>query len=277
MEKAVERAIECIWERYGEPLSLADIAESAMLSRFYFARMFRDATGVTPGRFLAAVRIYQAKRMLLNTSMTITDISYAVGYSSLGSFTNYFTDSVGVSPSRFRRISRNGGFEPPRPGQKPPPAHGAVGGTIILPDGYVDARVYVGTFTTPIVQRRPATAVIVDVTGGRPAPYLLPDVPRGSWFVHAVAVADNAAPEPWTRRTVLVGGHDPVTVTAGTLTRAAVWLRPRRRTDPPVLLALPDLGTVPAGRVTAGVSPQPALPGREVPDRPSLSPHSYRR
>src|SRR5487761_1173615 len=111
MDKAVERAIKCIWERYSEPLSHTEIAQRALLSRFYFARIFRNATGVTPGRFLAAVRIYQAKRMLLSTSMTITDISFAVGYNSLGSFTNHFTDSVGVSPGRFRRISRNGGFD----------------------------------------------------------------------------------------------------------------------------------------------------------------------
>src|SRR5712671_1010922 len=111
MNSAVERAIKCIWERYDEPLSLADIACSAILSRFHFSRIFKDATGVSPGRFLSAVRIYQAKRMLLNTRMNVTDISFAVGYNSLGSFTNHFTASVGVSPGRFRRASGNVAFE----------------------------------------------------------------------------------------------------------------------------------------------------------------------
>ena len=159
MDKVVERAIKCIWERYGEQLSLAEIAESAQLSRFYFARVFRHATGITPGRFLAAVRIYQAKLMLLSTSMTITDISFAVGYNSLGSFTNHFTGSVGVSPGRFRRIRRNGGFGLPCPPQNPRLAYGSVAGTISLPEGYGNARMYVGAFTTPIVQHPPAAAV----------------------------------------------------------------------------------------------------------------------
>src|SRR6266705_7131655 len=57
MNSTVERAIKCICERYSEPLSLADVANSAILSRFHFSRIFRDATGVTPGRFLSAVRI----------------------------------------------------------------------------------------------------------------------------------------------------------------------------------------------------------------------------
>ena len=250
MDKAVERAIKCIWERYSEPLSHTEIAQSALLSRFYFARIFRNATGVTPGRFLAAVRIYQAKRMLLSTSMTITDISFAVGYNSLGSFTNHFTDSVGVSPGRFRRISRNGGFDLPQPPGTLPSAHGTIAGTISLPEGYADARVYVGTFTTPIVQHWPAAAATVDVTHGGPAPYELPYVPEGTWFVHAVGVADSADPEPWTRRTLLVDAHNPVTVTAGTITRVGIRPRPSRPTDPPVLLALPDLEPRP-GTLTA--------------------------
>ncbi|WP_442814239.1 helix-turn-helix domain-containing protein [Streptomyces sp. NBC_00151] len=80
-----------------------------MLSRFHFTRLFKEETGLTPGRFLAAVRIHEAERLIEKTSMSITEVSYAVGYNSLGSFTNYFTASVGVSPSRFRRLARDGG------------------------------------------------------------------------------------------------------------------------------------------------------------------------
>jgi AraC family transcriptional regulator len=110
MNTAVERAIRFIRENYSEPLSLDDIAGSAIMSRFHFCRVFAGATGVTPGRFLSAIRIYEAKRMLLNTVMNVTDISFAVGFNSLGSFSNHFTDSVGISPGRFRRVARTGGL-----------------------------------------------------------------------------------------------------------------------------------------------------------------------
>ena len=109
MNSAVDQAVNCIWERYSDPLSLDDMAQSAMLSHFHFARVFKEQTGVSPGRFLAAVRIYQAKRMLVISSMSVAGVSSAVGYGSLGSFTNHFTDSVGISPSRFRRASRHNG------------------------------------------------------------------------------------------------------------------------------------------------------------------------
>jgi AraC family transcriptional regulator len=257
MDNAVEKAIECIWERYGEPLTLTDIAESALLSRFYFARLFRDTTGITPGRFLAAIRIHQAKRLLLDTSMSIADISFAVGYNSLGSFTNYFTTSVGVSPGRFRRQARNGGFGLPSQKAGSRTGFGAVGGTISLPDGHGNARVYLGAFRTALIQHPAAAAVLVDVPWGRPCCYYLPDVPEGTWFVHAVGLADGVGPEPAAHRTELLGTHGSVAVTADSVTSAAVRLRPGELADPPVLLALPDLEPLPAIVAGSGCPVQP--------------------
>src|SRR5581483_9542172 len=230
MDQTVERAIARIWESYSEPLSITELAAAALLSRFHFARVFRNATGVTPARFLATVRIYQAKRMLQTTSMRITDVSLAVGYNSVGSFTNHFTRSVGVSPRRFRRISWNGGFGMPRAAHETVASHGAVTGTISLPAGGVAGRAYLGAFRTPILQHRPAAAVLVNAPGG----YTLPDVPVGTWFVQAVAAAGPG-------QGLLTGGQIPVTVRANAVTRAAVRLRPAQLIDPPTLLALPDL------------------------------------
>jgi AraC family transcriptional regulator len=239
MNSAEERAIRFLYERYSESLSLADIANSAILSRFHFCRTFRDATGVTPGRFLSAIRIYQAKRMLLNTKMNVTDIAFAVGYNSLGSFSNHFTDSVGIAPGRFRRISQDGGFKLPSPRQdSDAPNSATVTGTIAFPRGYARGRVYLGVFDTPIVQRQPAASVIVETPD---TAFQLAGVPEGTFYLRAVAVSDNMDPEPWTRRTLLVGGVGPMTITADAVISARVELRPRRATDLPILLALPDL------------------------------------
>jgi AraC-like DNA-binding protein len=259
MNSAVERATEYIWQRYSEPMSLNDIARAAILSRFHFSRTFRDATGVSPGRYLSAVRIHQAKRLLLTTPMNITDIAYLVGFNSLGSFSNHFTDSVGVAPGRFRSISANGGFGLPAPRPGSPSTHGTVRDLVIMPDGYLDVRVYLGAFDTPIVQRQPGSAVIVEVGPGEPCPYRLPWVPDGTWFIHAVAVADSADPEPWTRRTVLVGTGGRVRVRAGEATQARIIMRPRRPGDLPTLLALPDL------EATPGLRAQPSLASSSVP------------
>jgi AraC family transcriptional regulator len=244
MNPAVERAIQFIGNKYGEPLSLADVADSAILSRFHFSRLFRDTTGVTPGRFLSAVRIYHAKRMLLTTGMSITDIAFAVGYNSLGSFSNHFTASVSVSPGRFRRIMRSGGFGPPA--RRREAASGTVTGQLRFPPGFVRGRFYVGAFDSPIVQRQPASATMVEAASvAEPARYVLLDVPQGSWYIHAVGVADTADPEPWTRRVLLTGGAGEVTVQTGADVRAEIGVRPRQPTDLPILLALPNFDTDP--------------------------------
>jgi AraC family transcriptional regulator len=242
MNTAVEQAIRFMCESYEEPLSLGDIADKAIMSRFHFCRLFKQHTGVTPGRFLSAVRIYQAKRMLLTTSMSITEIAFAVGYNSLGSFSNHFADSVGVSPGRFRRIVRDGDFQPGDRSAYPCLADGCVSGEITFPDGYRQGRVYVGAFDSPIVQRRPARAALLDLDAmDTPAAFRLERVPVGTWFISAVAVADTTDPEPWTRTTLLIGGFEPVEVTAGAELAANVAMRPRCPTDLPILLALPDL------------------------------------
>jgi AraC family transcriptional regulator len=256
MDAAVERAINFICDRYSEPLSLADIAESAIMSRFHFCRIFKSHTGVTPVRFLSAVRIYQAKRMLLTTPLSITEIAFTVGYNSLGSFSNHFTDSVGYSPGRFRRILRNGDFESSGLHAHRSPIAGFVTGKITLPSGFGRAQVYVGAFDTPIVQRRPAYAALLKVeTADEPVPYRLARVPAGIWFIRAVVVADTADPEPWTRRALLVGGCESVRVAAGDEVSVSMTVRPRLATDLPILLALPNL--------VAGLDGLPQSVGRE--------------
>jgi AraC family transcriptional regulator len=242
MNSAVERAINCIWERYDEPLSLSDLACSAILSRFHFSRIFKEATGVSPGRFLSAVRIYQAKRMLLNSPMKVTDVSFAVGYNSLGSFTNHFTASVGMSPGRFRRVSGNVAFEPPVRKLAANGLDGTVAGTVTMPEGFDWARVYLGVYGDPIVQRRPLAATVLNIPASKqPSRYRLLNVPNGVWFLHAVAVADTTDPEPWTRRTLLVGSTNLGLIRPGAGVIADISLRLRRPTDLPILLALPDL------------------------------------
>jgi AraC family transcriptional regulator len=242
MNSAVECAIKFMSENYSEPISLENIASSALMSRFHFCRTFGNVTGVTPGRFLSAVRIYQAKRLLMSTGMNVTDIAFAVGYNSLGSFSNHFTDSVGVAPGRFRRLASSGGFALPSTPERPSALGSTVTGVITFPRDCAGARLYLGAFDTPIVQRQPAAAIVVEApVTSRPVSFRLPGVPLGPWFLRAVAVADNGDPEPWTRRILLVGGSGKMYGSAGGTVHVRIDLRPRRSTDLPILLALPDL------------------------------------
>ncbi|MFF7457940.1 helix-turn-helix transcriptional regulator [Kitasatospora sp. NPDC008115] len=249
MQIAVERAIATMWDRYEEPLSLDEIANTAILSKFYFSRVFRNLTGTSPGRFLSAVRLHQAKTMLLETDLSVTEISYRVGYNSLGTFTSRFTRSVSLSPARYRALARAGLPERGGLGGSGAAAHSdgirrtcTVTGSIQSPETGQSVRIYIGAFREPIVQGSPVACEILD----GPGPFTL-RVPEGIWFIRAAvcAASDFPAP-PWERRPLLVAsgpelcvrhGHDnpPVKLAA----------RPLTPLDLPILLALPELDSLP--------------------------------
>ncbi|MFG2049437.1 helix-turn-helix transcriptional regulator [Micromonospora sp. NPDC048935] len=257
MQKAIERAISTMWDRYDEPLSLDAMAHSAYLSRFYFSRLFRSMTGTSPGRFLTAIRLYQAKIRLRETDMSVTDIAYGVGYNSLGTFISRFTRSVGVSPARYRALAEAGmprlsesdtGYG--RPG-------GSIRGRIVLPPLDMPVRVYVGAFPDPIVQGHPLACDIVESSGQ----YVLADVPAGEWFLRAAAIglppAGGCAEQtlPVTPRPLAVGTYDNVKVTRGEKVTAHLELHRSCIFDLPILMALPELDSRAAGGPPRGRRP----------------------
>ncbi|MBC6467403.1 helix-turn-helix transcriptional regulator [Actinomadura alba] len=94
-----------MYARLGEPITIDDMARSAMYSKFHFTRMFQQAIGVPPGRFLTSVRFREAERLLLSTSLSVTEIAERVGYSSLGTFSAKFKSTFGLSPSVYRDLA----------------------------------------------------------------------------------------------------------------------------------------------------------------------------
>jgi AraC-like DNA-binding protein len=88
--------------RYADPLGVDDLAAAAGLSRAHFSREFRRAFGVSPHVYLLTRRLERAATLLRNTDRSVTEICFAVGLQSLGSFTSSFTRTYGVSPTAYR-------------------------------------------------------------------------------------------------------------------------------------------------------------------------------
>src|SRR5687768_1524303 len=107
-EDAVRRVVEAMHENLGEAFTADDMARTAVFSKYHFIRLFRQTTGVTPGRFLARLRIQEAERLLLATDLSVAEISQRVGYTSIGTFSSRFKLSVGVSPSTYRERACGG-------------------------------------------------------------------------------------------------------------------------------------------------------------------------
>src|SRR2546421_674342 len=108
--QAVERAIQTMHTHLHEVLTLEDLAAVAYLSPSHFTHVFRRLIGIPPGEFLAALRFQAARRLLVTTTLSVTNICFEVVYSSTGSFTSRFTQLVGLSPRLLRQ--RAHAFEP---------------------------------------------------------------------------------------------------------------------------------------------------------------------
>lgn len=88
--------------RYAEPLTVADLARCAGLSPSHFSREFRQAFGEPPHRYLLTRRLERAAALLRDTDRPVTEICFAVGLASVGSFTTSFHRVHGVTPTQYR-------------------------------------------------------------------------------------------------------------------------------------------------------------------------------
>lgn len=97
------RARDAMDRDYAEPLDIAALARIAVVSKAHFIRTFRETFGETPHRYLQRRRIERAMALLRDTDRPVTDVAFAVGFTSLGTFSRTFQAVVGRSPSAYRR------------------------------------------------------------------------------------------------------------------------------------------------------------------------------
>src|ERR1044072_5001328 len=87
---------------YAQPLDVPALARVALMSPGHFSRSFRAAYGETPYSYLMTRRIERAKALLRRGDLSVTEICFEVGCTSLGSFSSRFTEVVGESPSAYQ-------------------------------------------------------------------------------------------------------------------------------------------------------------------------------
>ena len=98
---------------YAEPLDVEALARGVHLSAGHLSREFRLAYGESPYSYLMTRRIERAMALLRRGDMSVTDVCFAVGCSSLGTFSTRFTELVGVPPSVYRRQATPAAAEMP--------------------------------------------------------------------------------------------------------------------------------------------------------------------
>ncbi|MER5202912.1 helix-turn-helix transcriptional regulator [Streptomyces sp. NPDC002825] len=121
---------------YASPLDVPALARVALMSTGHFARSFRAAFGETPYSYLMTRRVERAKALLRRGDLSVTEVCFEVGCTSLGSFSSRFTELVGETPSAYRARGHEEGAAMPacvakvltRPVRNAPGGPGTAGG-----------------------------------------------------------------------------------------------------------------------------------------------------
>ena len=87
---------------YNEPLNFSDIASQYNFSSAYLSKIFKEQTGTSPGRYLSEYRINIAKKLLIDSDLSVKEIAIKVGFEDQFHFSKNFKNIVGISPQQFR-------------------------------------------------------------------------------------------------------------------------------------------------------------------------------
>ena len=244
-ETAVARAIALMHENLARPLRLQELADAAYLSPFHFDRIFAATTGVSAVAFASALRIDAAKRLLVSGDASVTDACFALGYGSLGSFVSRFSRSVGVSPGALRAsAARDDGApivgtaeERVRLASGSASIFGAIEGDVCA-----DTVVWIGAFARGIPDGPPLAGTLVHGAG----PFRIDALTPGTYHVLALGVPRETSLRGYLAlgESVRVGKGGAVVIgPAGPARFVTISLAAPRPTDPPLLVALPLIGS----------------------------------
>jgi len=102
----ITRARHHIESHYTDDLTLGEVAEAAHMSRFYFCKYFKKATGLNFNEYLSRVRVEKARERLLHADARVSEVAFEVGFQSLTQFNRMFKKLTGETPSHYRSHAR---------------------------------------------------------------------------------------------------------------------------------------------------------------------------
>lgn len=106
-KRKLQQTIQYINQNLSEDLSLQTIATHIGFSQYYFCRLFKESTGLTPYQYIIQQRIERAKQLLVQDNHSIVDVALQVGFANQSHFCQRFRRITGVSPRTYRRLQEN--------------------------------------------------------------------------------------------------------------------------------------------------------------------------
>lgn len=102
-KQKLQRAVEYINDNLERNITLEEVAASAELSSFHFARLFKQSIGLAPHQYITECRIKRAKQLLANEELSYAEIAYQLGFATQSHFIKVFRKYAGVTPKAYRK------------------------------------------------------------------------------------------------------------------------------------------------------------------------------
>ena len=102
-DRRLKRVLQYMRDHLSEPLTLEILAAEAGMSKFHFARLFRERTGIAPHAHLVNLRLECAAHLLTSTDLRVGEVAQHCGFASAAHFGSIFAKRFGRSPTLFRR------------------------------------------------------------------------------------------------------------------------------------------------------------------------------
>ena len=96
-------AVEYIKKNFPQKITLGEVAQTLSMSPEHLSRTFRKETGIGFNRYLNLIRLQHAETLLKTTDMTVSEIAEACGFGSVRNFNRVFQDTLGITPSEYRK------------------------------------------------------------------------------------------------------------------------------------------------------------------------------
>lgn len=109
-KKDIEKVKQYLDNHYGDTIDLDSLAQKFHISKFYLSHQFKKEYEVSPIKYLNFLRINEAKKLLLSSNYSITEIAQQVGFTSPSYLTQSFKKEVGLSPSEFKTKNKRSGY-----------------------------------------------------------------------------------------------------------------------------------------------------------------------
>jgi AraC-like DNA-binding protein len=105
--EAVASAKQFVQSHAEEPIKLEQVVQHVKVSRFYFCKLFKKATGMTLTEYVSRVRVEKAKALLVDPSLRVSEVVFAAGFGSIPRFNSVFKRYVGMPPTEYRATLRS--------------------------------------------------------------------------------------------------------------------------------------------------------------------------